>query len=95
MGRAAAIREASSSTFSGSPTCANAASATPNAPDTPIAGAPRMASVLIASMSSSTVVIRNQRSWCGSARWSMATSAPSSHFTELSAIAAVLRIALH
>lgn len=54
-----------------------------------------MASVLIASMSSSTVVIRNQRTWCGSARWSMATSAPSAHFTERSAIAATFATAPH
>ena len=36
-------------------------------------GAPRMARVLIASMSSSTVVIRSRRNSCGSARWSMAS----------------------
>jgi uncharacterized protein DUF732 len=85
VGRADAIRAASNVTFSLSPACAYAASATPKAPETPIAGAPRMARVLIASMTSSTVVIRSRRISCGSARWSMANNAPSAQVIELSA----------
>ena len=54
VGRADAIRAASDVVLSVSPTCVYAASATPKAPATPSAGAPRMARVLIASMSSST-----------------------------------------
>jgi hypothetical protein len=87
VGRADAIRAASDVVVSVSPTCAYAASATPNAPATPSAGAPRMARVLIASMSSSTPAIRSQRNSRGNRRWSMASNAPSAQVIELPATA--------
>src|SRR2546430_14379545 len=53
------------------------ASATPKAPATPSAGAPRTASRRIASTSSSTVDSRRTRVASGSAVWSMISTAPS------------------
>ena len=47
VGRADAIRAASKAVLSVSPVWMNAASATPNAPATPSAGAPRIARVLL------------------------------------------------
>src|SRR5207244_4419714 len=55
------------------------ASATPRAPAAPSRGAPRTASVVIASTSWSTVVMRSTRTWCGNAVWSRASIYPSRH----------------
>jgi hypothetical protein len=75
VGRAAASRAASSRTMASSLGWRRADCATPSAPAAPSAGAPRMASRLIASTRSSTVVNRSWRYSRGSAVWSIITIA--------------------
>src|SRR4051794_2157343 len=65
-------------TASSNGTPCSAASASPYAAASPIAGAPRTAIVRIASATRSTVSQRSQRSSAGSARWSRTSSAPPS-----------------
>ena len=74
MGRAVAIRAAAASRSG--PVRVRAASATPSAPATPNAGAPRTTSLLIASTNRSTSSIATVRI-VGSAVWSTTTIRPS------------------
>ena len=88
VGRAARSRAAPSRTASSSPRCRRASRATPIAPATPSAGAPRTASRRMASISASSVVTRSTRSSPGSRVWSIRRIPPSTQSIVRSVMAA-------